>query len=91
MGDILKEGAAESLRASVCPLLEAFGSWESVFLVTKGFEHGGLSSWLRGCGRGEAVGARMLPGLSPVELRMCVSVRGQEARRAALSYEGQRL
>lgn len=97
MGDILKEGAAESLRASVCPLLEAFGSWESVFLVTRGFEHGGLSSWLRGCGRGEAVGARMLPGpaddrgLSPVELRMCVSVRGQEARRAALSYEGQRL
>lgn len=62
MGDILKEGAAESLRASVCPLLEAFGSWESVFLVTRGFEHGGLSSWLRGCGRGEAVGARMLPG-----------------------------
>lgn len=35
MGDILKEGAAESLRASVCPLLEAFGSWESVFLVTR--------------------------------------------------------
>lgn len=98
MGDILKEGAAESLRASVCPLLEAFGSWESVFLVARGFEHGGLSSWLRGCGRGEAVGARMLPGpadddrgLSPVELRMCVSVRGQEAREAALSYEGQRL
>lgn len=56
-GDILKEGVPESLCASVCPFLEAFGSWECVFLVTRGFEHGGLFSWQWGCGRGEAVGA----------------------------------
>lgn len=98
-GDILKEGVPESLCASVCPFLEAFGSWESVFLVTRGFEHGGLLSWQWGCGRGEAGGAggssQAAGGLLTTEgaraLRMCASVQGQEARKAALNYEGQRL
>lgn len=41
-GDILKRGLLSPFVYSTCPFLEAFGSWETLSLVTRDFEHGGV-------------------------------------------------